>query len=677
MKKRYKILIAEDSMTAMLYTSNIVRKAGYDPIEAINGKEALQKLSNDSFDMIISDILMPEMDGFQLLKHVKEDSDLRNIPFIFHTATYNSDKDKDFGIKLGVDAYIHKFRDPTELSELIQDVFKELELGKFISNKPKIEQEGEVFKLYSERLINKLEKKIVDLEKENIEHKKAEESLLLYKKIIDSTSGHMSFIDKNYVYQEVNNSYIIAHKKERKEIVGCTIAEIFGNEVFENEIKYKIDACFSGKIMRNENWFNFAGIGERYMDITYYPFYNVDKKISGVIVDSKDITDRKKTEEALKTSEDRLSKTLIAANDGMWDWDLITNKVYFDQRYYEMAGYGIDEFPYEFDEYQKRIHPDDLEYVMTQVRQHIEGKTPRFNVEFRFKKKSEDWLWVMGRGLIVERDKNNKPLRIIGTHSDITKQKEMDNLLKKQNKELIVAKENAELSNSTKDKFFSIIAHDLRSPFSSMLGFAEILEDDYDDYNTDEKKKFINIIHNGLKATFSLLENLLFWSRSQRGLIDFTPEIINLHLLFYKTSALLKLSANDKSIKITNKISEHILVKADEEMLSTIIRNLISNAIKFTPEGGEIIINAQLINVDGKFVEISVKDTGVGIANKIQETLFDIGESTSTKGTKNENGTGLGLILCKEFVEKHGGVIGVESEINKGSLFYFTIPNEF
>jgi len=211
MKKKYKILIVEDSMTAMLYTTNIVREAGHDPVEAINGKEALQKLRNDSFDMIISDILMPEMDGFQLLKHVKEDPDLRNIPFIFHTATYNSDKDKDFGVKLGVDAYIHKFKNPTELSQLIQDVFKELELGKFISNKPKIKQEEDVFKLYSERLINKLEKKILDLEKEIIEHKKTEEDLKQFEKIVDSTSSHMSFIDTNYVYQEVNNSYIIAH----------------------------------------------------------------------------------------------------------------------------------------------------------------------------------------------------------------------------------------------------------------------------------------------------------------------------------------------------------------------------------------------------------------------------------------------------------------------------------
>ncbi|RLD55651.1 MAG: hypothetical protein DRJ01_16350, partial [Bacteroidetes bacterium] len=142
------------------------------------------------------------------------------------------------------------------------------------------------------------------------------------------------------------------------------------------------------------------------------------------------------TEQQLRASEDRLSKTLIAANDGMWDWNLTTNIVYFDPRYYLMAGYAIDEFPHEFDEFKKRIHPDDVENVMTHAQQHLAGKTDRFRVEFRFKKKNGDWLWVLGRGLIVERNKNNKPLRFIGTHSDITERKQVEEELQESEKQL-------------------------------------------------------------------------------------------------------------------------------------------------------------------------------------------------------------------------------------------------
>ncbi len=229
-------------------------------------------------------------------------------------------------------------------------------------------------------------------------------------------------------------------------------------------------------------------------------------------------------------------------------------------------------------------------------------------------------------------------------------------------------------SNKTKDKFFSIIAHDLRGPFNTMLGFSEILNKKFDKYSTIEKKKILCIINEDLQNTYKLLENLLYWSRSQRGIVDFKPETINLYLLSEESIELLSQTAENKSIKLINQIPEKIYIYADIDMLSTIIRNLISNAIKFTNTGGEIVIKAEY---NYKLTKITVSDNGCGISKDIQLKLFDISESISTKGTKNETGTGLGLILCKEFVEKHGGNIWVESEVGQGSSFSFTIPPEF
>ena len=168
------------------------------------------------------------------------------------------------------------------------------------------------------------------------------------------------------------------------------------------------------------------------------------------------------------------------------------------------------------------------------------------------------------------------------------------------------------------------------------------------------------------------------WSSSQRGVIVFNPEEINLYLLFVETIALLKQSADDKSIKLINQAPEDVNIIADKQMLSTIIRNLLSNAIKFTPKDGEIKISARLISDKNKHTaaEITISDNGVGIPSKTQSKLFDVGQDISTKGTDNETGTGLGLVLCKEFVEKHGGEIWVESKIGEGSTFYFTIPNK-
>jgi len=231
-------------------------------------------------------------------------------------------------------------------------------------------------------------------------------------------------------------------------------------------------------------------------------------------------------------------------------------------------------------------------------------------------------------------------------------------------------------SNATKDKFFSIIAHDLKSPFSAMIGFSKMLRDNFADFTIHEQKEYINYIYHAVQNTHKLLDNLLLWSRSQKGVIEFKPEKLKLNALSFEIIEFLSEVAADKSISIKDDIPVDIYVRVDSNMLSTILRNLVSNAIKFTPKGGKVIINARTITYENtqKDIEISVRDNGIGIADGIQPKLFSIGESSLARGTENESGTGLGLVLCKEFVEKHGGEIRFESEIGRGSTFYFTIP---
>jgi signal transduction histidine kinase len=239
------------------------------------------------------------------------------------------------------------------------------------------------------------------------------------------------------------------------------------------------------------------------------------------------------------------------------------------------------------------------------------------------------------------------------------------------NIEIQKSEEKFKKANATKDQFFSIISHDLRSPFHSMLVFSELLNTKFEEYDTEEQKKFLGYIHKGIDKTHKLLENLLLWSCSQKGSIDFKLENLNLYSIAIEIVELLHQAAENKSIKIINKISENIYVEADKDILSIIIRNLISNAIKFTHRNGNISLKAES---NQQFTEITITDTGVGISKEMQSKLFDVGEKTLKQGTENEQGTGLGLILCKEFTEKHGGEIWVESEIDKGSTFIFTIP---
>lgn len=238
-------------------------------------------------------------------------------------------------------------------------------------------------------------------------------------------------------------------------------------------------------------------------------------------------------------------------------------------------------------------------------------------------------------------------------------------LLKRQKDELV------ELV-ATKDKFFSIIAHDLKNPFYQMLSLGNLLESSISAHDFQQAKKIGGLISKSAQDGYRLLENLLQWSRTQTGRITFEPVELNLHQAAEAVISIYGEALKHKSITLQNDIDENIRVTTDPNMLSTVFRNLIGNSIKFTPEKGYILLNSF---TDNGFVNIEVTDTGTGIEEEDIPRLFRIDASFSQPGTNNEEGTGLGLILCKEFVEQMGGTISVESEYGKGTTFTFTLPS--
>jgi len=226
--------------------------------------------------------------------------------------------------------------------------------------------------------------------------------------------------------------------------------------------------------------------------------------------------------------------------------------------------------------------------------------------------------------------------------------------------------------NQSRDKFFSIIAHDLISPFNSLLGLSELLNTDTEQLTRQEKKKYAEWILQSARNLLHLLENLLDWSGTQSGQINFTPKYIKLGEHINNVISLLSANAYEKKLLLVSEVDKDEKVFADPNMLSTILRNLIGNAIKFTSAEGSITIGS---NEKATMTEICISDTGMGISSENLEKLFNFNESFSTKGTIQEEGTGLGLILCKEFVEKMGGEIRVESTPGEGSSFKFTVPS--
>ncbi len=261
---------------------------------------------------------------------------------------------------------------------------------------------------------------------------------------------------------------------------------------------------------------------------------------------------------------------------------------------------------------------------------------------------------------------------ILASIINITERKKQEELIKAQNLELKKSEQELKELNVTKDKFFSIIAHDLKNPFNIILGYSDLLSDDFEYYNDKDKIKFISEINRSAKTTFNLLENLLTWAQSQQGKIKIQKENLNLLELVQMAVTPYTPNSRNKNITIEIDITENKIILADKYTMSTVISNLINNAVKFTPENGKIKITS---SVNLSWVEIFIEDTGVGMSKNQQNNLFNINnKNNSTLGTNKESGTGLGLMLCKEFVEKNNGTIQVKSKIGRGSIFIIKLP---
>ncbi|RLD56400.1 MAG: PAS domain-containing sensor histidine kinase [Bacteroidetes bacterium] len=261
-------------------------------------------------------------------------------------------------------------------------------------------------------------------------------------------------------------------------------------------------------------------------------------------------------------------------------------------------------------------------------------------------------------------DSDQKVAGLLGIMLDITKRKKNEDNLKKSEEQLLEA-------NAAKDKFFSIIAHDLTNPLNAIMGLAGLLQTDFDYFDNDEKKEVIENLFNATQSTFKLLQNLLEWSKTKIGQLVVHQETLSLSAIAVENVTLLSSMAHNKTIKLKSGIPFDTTVLADANMVTTVIRNLISNAIKFTGKGGNIIISSKKTN---DYIEVCVEDNGIGIEPENLKKLFSIEKQFKTKGTEGEYGSGLGLVLCKEFIEKNHGSIWAESVIGQGTKVKFTLP---
>jgi len=366
----------------------------------------------------------------------------------------------------------------------------------------------------------------------------------------------------------------------------------------------------------------------------------------------------------------RLNILLQATSDGILDWDLKDNKLLISPKFKQILGYDDDEIKPDFDSVFNLIHPDDKLSTWLYAKKIITPEQPIYNQLFRMKHKDGSWAWISAKGIGFF-DKNEELERFIGVHTDVTLQKNLEDILK-------YSKDKAEIEGQQKSDFLAYMSHEIRSPMSAVIGLAKILSDTSP--LTEEQRKYLDALKNGADTIYALLNNILDLSKLDAHAIKIERTEFNLHELLESAISVSSFRAREKNIKLTLESPEEANVNfiGDPHRIKQIVTNLLNNAIKFTAEGSvDVAVKLHPALNNGKVkMEITVSDTGIGIPKSKFAAIFEPYIQGADEITRKYGGTGLGLTICKQFVELMGGKIEVESEEGKGTKFIVTLSLE-
>lgn len=367
------------------------------------------------------------------------------------------------------------------------------------------------------------------------------------------------------------------------------------------------------------------------------------------------------TERRLQDS--RWQFAIEGAGDGVWDWNVSDSRVFFSKQWKAIFGYSEEEVGDALSEWSSRVHPDDMPQVMADLQPHLAGITPIYSNEHRVLCKDGSYRWILDRGLVVSRDASGNAERVVGTHADITERKQAE-------ERLVAATQAAERANQAKSEFLANLSHEIRTPMNAIIGMGELL---VETALTPAQRRYVNNMCAAGEHLLTIINDVLDLAKIEAGKIELEATAISVRSLTDGISALMALRSKETGVILVCEIDPAVplVVRGDPSRLRQVLINLVDNAFKFTPRG-QIVLSVRLCEGVAETLEFAVTDSGVGIARDRLEAVFATFTQADNSITRRYGGTGLGLTICRGLVELMGGVIAVESELAKGTVFRFT-----
>lgn len=379
----------------------------------------------------------------------------------------------------------------------------------------------------------------------------------------------------------------------------------------------------------------------------------------------------KEVQQALEASEERFELAVRGTNDGIWDWDVRTNAVYFAPRWKSMIGYDDHELANHFSSFESQLHPDDHDRVMKEIQDYLARRSPTYAVEFRFRHKDGSYRWVLARGMALW-DEKGRAYRMSGSHTDITVQKQALEQLARSEEQLMLAKQAAEMANRAKSEFLANMSHEIRTPMNGILGLTELL---LNMQLSPEQRSYESLVRQSAESLLTILNDILDFSKIEAGKLELDEHEFRLRDALGDTLQSLGVRAAEKNLEVACHIEPKVpdLLVGDLSRLRQVVINLVGNAIKFTHQG-EVVVEVKVESADKQHavLRFSVRDTGIGVPIEKHEAIFEAFTQAESSTTRRYGGTGLGLTICRQLVELMGGQIWVESRPGEGSVFHFT-----